>query len=117
MKDSSANHRLEVRAFLVLERVPGSTDLIVSALLRSGSRFIGQTSLGVVAEGQKVLLSVRWDQAAQRFEASCQGKGSEPLQSFIPFAWPGPSQEAASHEFSIDPSPHRDEAEKSNPPG
>ena len=117
MKDSGANHGLEVRAFLVLERVPGSKDLLVSVLLRSGEQVIGQTPMGTVAAGQNLSLSVTWDQAAQRFEARFQGKGSEPVLSFIPFVWPGPSQEVASHEFSIDPTSYRDEAEKTNPPG
>jgi hypothetical protein len=88
LKDSGASHHLEVQAFLILEKVAGSKDFLVSVLLRADGQFIGQTSLGIVAEGQEILLSLSWDQPMQRFVASSQGTGSVPILSFIPFVSP-----------------------------
>ncbi len=98
MKDSSASHHLEVQAFLILERVAGSESFEVSALLRADGQFIGKTSLGTVAEGQEILLSLRWDQPKQRFVASSQAAGSGPILSFVPFASP-----VAAHDAMISP--------------
>lgn len=78
-----------VQAFLILERVAGREAFEVSALLRADGRFIGKTSLGTVAEGQEILLSLDWDQPSNRFVVSSQVAGSLPVLSFIPFAWPG----------------------------
>ena len=94
-------HRLEVHAFLVLERVPGSKEFLVSVLLQADGHFIGQTSLGIVAEGQEILLSLRWDQPMQRFVASSQAGGSVPILSFIPFTSPGSAREAIPPGFSM----------------
>lgn len=80
---------LNVQAFLILERVAGREAFEVSALLRAGGRFIGKTSLGTVAEGQEILLSLDWDEPNSRFVLSSQAAGSLPVLSFIPFAWPG----------------------------
>jgi hypothetical protein len=80
---------LNVQAFLILERVAGSGAFEVSALLRAGGRFIGKTSLGTVAPGQEILLSLDWDQPSNRFVVSSQVAGSLPVLSFIPFVWPG----------------------------
>ena len=93
-KDSSANHHLEVQAFLILERVAGSESFEVSVLLRADGRFIGKSSMGTVAEGQEILLSLRWDQPRQRFVASSRAAGSGPILSFIPFASPGAAHDA-----------------------
>jgi hypothetical protein len=101
LKDSGASHRLEVQAFLILERVAGSKDFIVSLLLQADGQFIGKTSLGTVAEGQEILLSLRWDQPTQRFVASSQAAGGEPILSFIPFASPGAAHDVVSPEFSM----------------
>ena len=90
MKDSGASHRLEVQAFLILERVVGSKEFIVSVLLQADGQFIGKTSLGTVAEGKDISLSLRWDKPRQRFVASSQAAGSVPVLSFIPFSSPGP---------------------------
>ncbi len=84
--DSVANHRLEVQAFLILERVAASKEFRVSVLLQAGGQFIGKTSLGTAAESQEILLSLRWDKPRQRFVASSQTAGSMPVRSFIPFA-------------------------------
>ncbi len=89
MKVSVANHRLEVQAFLMLERVAGSKEFLVSVVLQADGQFIGKTSLGTAAEGQEILLSLRWDKPRQRFVASSQAAGNMPVLSFIPFASPG----------------------------
>ncbi len=93
-KESSANHHLEVQAFLILERVAGSESFEVSVLLRADGRFIGKSSMGTVAEGQEILLSLRWDQPRQRFVASSRAAGSGPILSFIPFVSPGAAHDA-----------------------
>ena len=101
MKDTVASHHLEVQAFLILERVAGSKEFVVSALLQADGQFIGKSSLGIVAEGQEILLSLRWDKPRQRFVASSQGAGSVPVLSFIPFALPGDAHDAVPPEFSM----------------
>ncbi len=101
MSDSVASHDEQVHAFLILERVPGSKEFLVSVLLQADGRYIGQTSLGIVSEGQEILLSLSWDQPMQRFVASSQAAGSTPTLSFIPFASPGTAHEAVSPEFSM----------------
>jgi len=85
LKDSGASHRLEVQAFLILERVADSKEFVVSVLLQAEGQFIGKTSLGTVAEGKEIKLSLRWDQPNQRFVASSQVRGAVPVVSFIPF--------------------------------
>jgi hypothetical protein len=52
LKLNGADYRLEVQAFLMLERVAGSKQFLVSLLLLADRRFIGKTSLGTAAEGQ-----------------------------------------------------------------
>jgi hypothetical protein len=89
LKVSGASHRLEVQAFLILERVAGSKEFLVSVLLQADGQFVGKTSLGTAAEGQEILLSLRWDKPKQRFVASSQAAGKVPVLSFIPFASPG----------------------------
>ena len=89
LKPGNANHRLEVQAFLILERVTGSKEFLVSVLLQADGQFIGKSSLGTAAEGQEILLSLRWDKPKQRFVASSQAVGSAPVLSFIPFSSPG----------------------------
>ncbi len=101
MKDTVASHHLEVQAFLILERVADSKEFIVSALLQADGQFIGKSSLGIVAEGQEILLSLRWDKPRQRFVASSQAAGSVPIQSFIPFSSPGAVHDAVPPEFSM----------------
>ncbi len=101
MKDSVASVHLEVQAFLILERVADSKEFIVSVLLQTDGQFLGKTSLGIVADGQEILLSLRWDQARQRFVASSQAAGSAPILSFIPFALPGDAHDAVAPEFSM----------------
>ena len=88
MRDSRARQRLEVQALLILERIAGSKEFLVSVLLQAHGQFIGKTSLGTVAEGQEILLSLRWDKPRQHFVASSQAVGSVPILSFIPFALP-----------------------------
>jgi hypothetical protein len=82
-------HHLEVQAFLILERIAGSNEFLVSVLLQAEGQFIGKAALGTVAEGQQIFLSLRWDKPRQRFVASSQAAGSVPILSFIPFASPG----------------------------
>lgn len=101
MKDIVASHRSKVHAFLILERVPGSKEFLVSVLLQADGRYIGQTSLGIVAEGQEILLSLSWDQPMQRFVASAQAAGSVPILSFIPFTSPSTADNIVSAEFSM----------------
>ena len=101
MKDSGAGHHMEVQAFLILERVPGSKEFVVSVLLQADGNFIGKTSLGTVAEGQEILLSLRWDKPSRRFVAISQPAGSMPVLSFIPFASPGAAHNAVPPEFSM----------------
>ena len=100
-KDSGPSHHLKVHAFLVLERVPGSKEFLISVLLQAEGQFIGQTSLGIVAEGQEVLLSLTWDQPRHRFVASSQAAGRALIPSFIPFTSPGTAQDVVSPEFSM----------------
>jgi hypothetical protein len=101
LKVGVASHRLGVQAFLILERVVGSREFDVSVLLQADGQFIGTTSLGIVAAGQEILLSLRWDMPRQRFVASSQGTGSVPVLSFIPFALPGDAYDAVPPEFSM----------------
>jgi hypothetical protein len=104
-KDSVASHQLDVQAFLILERVAGAKEFVVSVLLQADRQFIGKTSLGIVTEGQEILLSLRWDQPRQRFVASSQAAGNTPILSFIPFASPGASLDAIiSPEFLMEKS-------------
>jgi hypothetical protein len=101
LKERVANHHLEVQAFLVLERVAGSAEFVVSVLLQAEGQFIGKGSLGTVAEGQEILLTLRWDQPRQRFVASSQVAGTVPILSFIPFAMPGAAHDLVPPEFSM----------------
>jgi hypothetical protein len=101
LKVGVASHRLEVQAFLILERVVGSKEFDVSVLLQANGQFIGTTSLGILAEGQETLLSLRWDMPRQRFVASSQGTGSAPVLSFIPFALPGDAYDAVPPGYSM----------------
>jgi len=101
MSDSVASHHLQVQAFLILERVADSKEFSVSVLLQADRQFIGKTSLGTVAEGQEILLSLRWDKPRQRFAASSQAAGGVPILSFIPFASPGAADTLVPAEFSM----------------
>jgi hypothetical protein len=101
LKPSGASHRLEVQAFLILERVADSKEFLVSVLLQADGQFIGKTSVGAVADGQEILLSLRWDQPTQRFVASSQAPGGEPILSFIPFSSPGTVHAVVPPEFSM----------------
>jgi hypothetical protein len=100
LKNSDSSHRLEVRAFLILERVTGSKGFGVSVLLQAAGRSIGKTPLGSVAEGQEILLSLHWDQPRKRFVASSEVAGSAPVLSFIPFS-PGAADSRILAEFSM----------------
>jgi hypothetical protein len=100
LKDRGASHHLEVQAFLIIERVAGSKDFVVSVLLQAEGQFIGKAALGIVAEGQQILLSLRWDKPRQRFVASSQAAGSVPILSFIPFAPLGAANDFVPAEFS-----------------
>jgi hypothetical protein len=88
-KNTVASHHLQVQALLMLERVVDSKDLLVSVLLQAEGQFIGKASLGTVAEGQEILLSLCRDKPQQRFVATSQAAGGTPVLSFIPFASPG----------------------------
>jgi len=101
LRDNGASRHLEVQAFLILERVADSKEFLVSVLLQADGRCIGQTSLGIVAEGQEILLSLSWDQPMQRFVASSQAAGSVPILSFISFTSSGTAHDAVSPEFSM----------------
>jgi hypothetical protein len=101
LRDNGASHHMEVQAFLILERAPGSREFDVSVLLRADGLFIGKTSLGTVAEGQQILLSLRWDQPKQRFVASSQAAGGVPILSFIPFASPMAADAIVPPDFSM----------------
>jgi hypothetical protein len=99
-KDSSASHRLEVQAFLILERLAGSQEFLASVLLQAQEQFIGKTSLGTVAEGQEIMLSLHWDKPQQGFVASSEAAGGKPVLSFIPFASPSAAHALVPPEFS-----------------
>lgn len=86
MKNSGSSQRLEVRAFLILERVTDSKAFGVSVLFQAEGRAFAKTSLGTVAEGQEILLTLHWDQPRQRFVASSEAPGSAPALAFIPFS-------------------------------
>jgi hypothetical protein len=101
LEDSGAPLRLKVQAFLILERIACSKEFLVSVLLQAHGQFIGKTSLGTVAEGREIFLSLRWDQPARRFVASSQAAGCVPILSFIPFAWPGAPDALVPQEFSM----------------
>jgi hypothetical protein len=101
LKDTAASHHLEVQAFLILERVAGSKEFVVWVLLQADGQFIGKTSLGTVAEGQEILLTLRWDQPRQRFVASSKAAGSMPILSFIPFASPDAPDALVPPDFSM----------------
>jgi hypothetical protein len=102
LKASGTSHRLEVQAFLVLERVAGSKEFLVSVLLQADGQFIGKSPLGTVAEGQEILLSLRWDKPRQRFVASSQAARRAPILSFIPFASPGAANDFVPSVFSTE---------------
>ena len=101
MKQSGTSHGVEVQAFLIFERVAGSKDYGVSVLLQADGQSIGKTSLGTVAEGQQIVLSLRWDRPRQRFVASSEAAGSAPIFSFIPFKSPGAADGLVPAEFSM----------------
>ena len=101
MNNSDSSHRLEVQAFLILERVAGSKEFGVSVLLYADGQSIGKASLGTVAEGQGIVLSLRWDQRHQRFVASSEAAGSSPVLSFIPFRSPGEADGFLPADFSM----------------
>jgi hypothetical protein len=100
-KDTVSSHRLTVHAFLILERVPGSEEFLVSVLLQADGQFIGKTSLGTAAEGQEILLSLRWDEPRQRFVLSSRAAGRLPILSFIPFASPVATDATLPPDFSM----------------
>jgi hypothetical protein len=100
LRVSGASHQLEVQAFLILERIAGSNEFLVSVVLQAEGQFIGKAALGTVAEGQQILLSLRWDKPRQRFVASSQAAGSVPILSFIPFAPLGFANDFVPTEFS-----------------
>jgi hypothetical protein len=100
-KDGGPNHHLKVHAFLVLESVPGSKDLLISVLLQADGQFLGKTSLGTFAEGQEILLSLTWDKPKQSFVVSSETAGTVPILSFIPFTSPGTAHDVVSPEFSM----------------
>jgi len=101
VKDSGGSNHIEVQAFLILERVADSKEFIVSVLLQADGQFIGRTSLGTVAEGQQILLSLRWDQPKQYFVASSQAGEGVPILSFIPFASPVAANAIVPPDFSM----------------
>ena len=100
LRVSGASHQPEVQAFLILERVAGSKEFLVSVFLQLHGRFIGKAALGTVAEGHQILLSLRWDKPRRRFVASSQAAGSVPILSFIPFAPLGFANDFVPAEFS-----------------
>lgn len=102
MQVANANPSLAVQAFLILERVAGSKEFLLSVLLQSGQQCIGKSSLGTVAEGQRISLSLRWEAPRQRFVASAQSAEGAPILSFIPFASPRAADGIASREFSME---------------
>lgn len=102
MQTANANPGLAVQAFLILERVAGSKEFLLSVLLQSGQQFIGKSSLGTVAEGQKISLSLRWEAPKQRFVATAQSAESAPILSFIPFASPRAADAIAPAECSME---------------
>lgn len=89
MKGNGTSRHMEVQAFLILGRVAGSKEFLLSVLLQAGGQFIGKCSLGPIAEGQEISLSLGWDQPRRRSVATSQTAGSAPILSFIPFALPG----------------------------
>lgn len=101
MTRSGATHHLKVHAFLIVERLAGSKEFLVSVLLRADGQFIGKTSLGTVAEGQEILLSLRWDQPSQRFVASSRAGGGVPILSFIPCVSPMTTDATIPPDFSM----------------
>lgn len=101
MKVISQNHRLDVQAFLILERVAGSKEFLLSVLLQAGGQFIGKGSLGTITEGQQISVSLRWDQPGRRFVATSERAGSAPILSFIPFASPSATRDVVPPEFSM----------------
>jgi len=101
LKDSGASRHLEVQAFLILERVADSNEFEVSVLLQADGQFIGKSSLGIVAEGKEILLSLLWDKPRQRFIASSQAAGNVPVLSFIPFVSLGAVGALFPPEFSM----------------
>jgi hypothetical protein len=101
LADRGVSVNLNVQAFLILERVADSKEFDVSVLLQADGQFIGKSSLGTVAEGQEVLLSLRWDQPRQRFVASSQVVGSAPTLSFIPFAPPSAAHAIVPSDYSM----------------
>jgi hypothetical protein len=101
LADGGVSVSLNVQAFLILERAVDSKEFVVSVLLQADGQFIGKTSLGTVAEGQEILLSLRWDQPRQRFAATSQAAGSVPILSFIPFASPDAPDALVPQDFSM----------------
>jgi hypothetical protein len=95
-----ASSYVNVQAFVTLERVAASESFDVSVVLQAGGQSIGKISLGTVAEGEQVLLSLSWDEPYNRFVVSSQRPGATPTESFIPLALPEPTQTAVPSEFS-----------------
>ena len=102
MQVANASPSLAVQAFLILERVAGSKEFLLSVLLQSGQQFIGKSSLGTVAEGQKISLSLRWEKPRQRFVATAQTAEGAPILSFVPFASPRAANAIAPRESSME---------------
>jgi hypothetical protein len=98
LKNSGSSHRLEVRAFLILERAAGSKGFGVSVLLQAEGRSIGKTSLGSVAEGQEILPSLRWDQQWQCFVEVLRLREALPF-SGLSFRSPGAADPSPLAEF------------------
>ena len=101
MKVTGTSPRLEVQAFLILERIAGSKEFLLSVLLQAGGQFIGKASLGTIAEGQEISLSLGWDQPRRRFVATSQTAGSAPILSFIPFTSPRAAKAIFPVDFSM----------------
>jgi hypothetical protein len=101
LKETGSSHHLKVQAFLMLERVAGSNEFLISVVFQAEGQFLGKTSLGTIAEGQEVLLSLCWDKPQQRFVASSQAAGSKPIVPFVPFTLPAAVDAAIPAEFSM----------------
>lgn len=58
MKAAHRTRYLEVQAFLILERIAGSKEFLLSVPLQCDGQFIGKSCLGTIADGQEIALTL-----------------------------------------------------------
>ncbi len=83
----SGNWTDDVQAYVIIDRTASSSrGLMASAFLSTGYiNFFGNVSLGSVAEGERVRVTLRWDAAGSQFIVSLTHPGQAPIIVALPY--------------------------------